>query len=90
MTMPALQVDGIGSLAEVDISFATPYLDFDSGASSQIPQPQIDDMFLGDFIHDLSVPSAEDAKKAKYVAHLTMLKREKNHLQERIQLLCVF
>ncbi|EKM84449.1 HD1 tpye of homeodomain transcription factor A mating type protein [Agaricus bisporus var. burnettii JB137-S8] len=76
-----------GLNTEVDISLAAPYLDFES-CTSQIPQPQIDDI-LADFIHNFSAPPVDDAEKLKRVAHVEMLKREKEHLQERLQSLYV-
>ncbi|KAF9454101.1 hypothetical protein P691DRAFT_486631 [Macrolepiota fuliginosa MF-IS2] len=86
ITIPPAQVNELPEFTEVDVGF-NQFIGFDIVVPSQLPDRQIDDDTLfTDFLHNVSpVPSVAEIEKAKQMAHLEMLKKQQNHLQERIE-----
>ncbi|KAF9440959.1 hypothetical protein P691DRAFT_800668 [Macrolepiota fuliginosa MF-IS2] len=86
VAVPPVQANALPEFTEVDVNFSQ-FLDFDSAGLPQLLDQRIDDdVFFADFLHNVSpVPSVAETDKAKQMAHLEILKKQQNHLQERIE-----
>ncbi|KXN88769.1 Mating-type protein beta1-1 [Leucoagaricus sp. SymC.cos] len=77
----SILVNSLRDFGQVNVNLE-PSLNLDA----HIPEPLSDDV-LSDFLRTFSVPSATDTEKANHLAHLEMLKQQKDHIQERIRIL---
>jgi len=80
----------IETLQNPDLEFSLdPFLNLDMITPTHSLEARADDEFFSDILHQSSVPSNEETEKAKKMAHLEMLKQQKDLIQERIHFLYV-